>query len=69
MPTAGAMANFDVTRLASVRAGNAGSTEIDVDGNSVGTLGAAGEVRIAELGPGGSRFREGGEADDCTKGL
>jgi hypothetical protein len=67
--TAGSKDSVDFTRTAIVRTGNAGSVQIDVDGKAIGTLGAVGQVRVVELNPGDSHFREGGEADDCTKGL
>jgi hypothetical protein len=52
-----------------VRTENAASTQIDLDGKPVGTLGAEGAAKVIEFSPGTWRLREGGEADDCTKGL
>jgi hypothetical protein len=66
--TAGSRDSVDFTGTAIVRTGSAGSLQIDLNGKPVGTLGAVGQVRIIELTPGDSHFREGGEADDCTKG-
>jgi hypothetical protein len=66
--TSGGKDNVDFTSTAIVRTGSAGSLQIEVDGEPVGTLGAVGQVRIVELTPGASHFRTGGETDDCTKG-
>ena len=43
---------FDATQLLNVTLGNSGAVTVTLDGNSLGTPGAAGEVKYLQYGPG-----------------
>jgi hypothetical protein len=64
--SSGSKQDLMFTSRAVVRMGNAGPLEIQLNGKPTGRLGNAGEVKVFELTPTGSRFLTPGEASDCT---